>query len=209
MRNPCLIARSPTHEAQRTVVVYGVSRGGTSLAAGVCKGLGVPMNRRDERQDPNHEDPAFKFSDPDRLSEAIRKRNASSDVWGFKWPDALLNKDILEKLLRNPHYIFVYRNIAAVADSVVEKGRGQAPGAVHRATKYYALMDELLNKTDRPVLLLNYEAALEAPDKTIAQIAEFVGLPVSEKAREMIGSGDKYVFSTGRQADWHELTSKR
>jgi len=163
------------------------------------------MNRRDERKDPNHEDPAFKFSEPDRLSETIRQRNASSDVWGFKWPDAILNKDILEKLLRNPHYILVYRNIAAVADSVVEKGRGHAPGAVHRATKYYALMDELLNKTSRPVLLVNYESALDAPDEGIRQIAEFVGLPVCESARKMIGNGEKYVFSTGREADWHEL----
>lgn len=205
MRHPCLIARSPTHDAQRTIVVYGVSRGGTSLAAGVCKGLGIPMNRRDEQKDPNHEDPAFKFSEPDRLREKIHQRDANADVWGFKWPDAILNKDLLDQLLRSPHYIFVYRNIAAVADSVVEKGRGHAPGAVHRATKYYALMDELLNKTNRPVLLVNYESAIEAPDETVNQIAEFVGVPVTEKAREMIGAGDKYVFSTGREADWHEL----
>ena len=123
MRHPCLIARPPTHEAQRTIVVYGVSRGGTSLVAGVCKGLGIPMNRRNEKNDPNHEDPEFKFSDPDRLRERIRQRDASSDLWGFKWPDSLLNKDVLDRLLRNPHYIFVYRNIAAVADSVVEKGQ--------------------------------------------------------------------------------------
>jgi hypothetical protein len=163
------------------------------------------MNRRNEKKDPNHEDPEFKFTDPNRLNSTIRDRNEAAAIWGFKWPDALLNKDYLDRNLRNPHYIFVYRNIAAVADSVVEKGRGQAPGAVHRATKYYALMDELLNKTGRPVLLVNYEAALKSPDETVQQIADFVGLPFCEKAREMIGAGDKYVFSTGREADWHEL----
>jgi len=93
--------------SQRTVVVLGVERGGTSMAAGVIRGLGVDLGARAGL---NHEDPLFLTEEQPRLANRIKMRNKETDVWGFKVPKASLMLDFYEKHLRNPYYVIVYRN---------------------------------------------------------------------------------------------------
>ena len=82
---------------QKTFIVFGVPRGGTTMIARVAEKLGVCMG---SDLPSNYEDSEFNF---DKLSDAIKKdqeclastlfaainrRNAMHDVWGWKYPRA-------------------------------------------------------------------------------------------------------------------------
>ncbi len=185
-------------QRNRTVVVVGVERGGTSMVAGVLRALGLPMG---ERAGLNHEDPAFLQDDSEKLTKAIRKRNRMHAVWGFKAPKAALNLPFFDDALRNPHYVVVYRNSLSVADSWRQRGAGEAISVLKRIGTYHNAILELAEQTKAPVLFVNYERAVvddAAKRAMVHEISTFAGLDadgeLSDRAIGMItGDGKGYV----------------
>ncbi len=183
---------------QRTVVVLGVERGGTSMTAGVVRGLGVSMG---PRAGLNHEDPLFLTEETDRLKNRIAMRNNENDLWGFKVPKSSLMLDFYEKHLRNPYYIITYRNSLAVADSWVQRGAGTILDVLERSRAYHDALHTHARKTKNPILFLNYERAVQNEDskyQTAREISTFLGLeedPAAlERAVSMVtGDGKGYV----------------
>jgi hypothetical protein len=182
----------------KTVIVLGVERGGTSMAAGVIRALGIDMGRRAGL---NHEDPLFLTDEKDRLKNRINMRNKESDVWGFKVPKASLQLDFYDKHLRNPYYIVVYRNSLAVADSWMQRGAGSMIDVLERTFSYQEALLKHFRNTKNPVLMLNYERAVQdqnAKDQLIGEIAGFLGIELTDELRErsagmMTGDGKGYV----------------
>ena len=183
---------------KRTYVVSGIERGGTSMVAGICRALGVDFS---DRAGLNHEDPAFLRDDIDLLAKRIKARNSEKDVWGFKSPKASLQLNFFEKNLRNPHYIFVYRNSLSIADSWIQRGAGNINQVLERTVIYHQAQLELINTSKNPVLFINYERAV-ASDKSkkdlVLALANFVGAETGksylEAALSMItGDGQGYV----------------
>ncbi|HVX35846.1 MAG TPA: hypothetical protein VHC71_06480 [Hyphomicrobium sp.] len=185
-------------EPKKTVMVLGVERGGTSMVAGILRGLGVNMG---ERAGFNHEDPQFLAEDPDVLLRRIQTRNKQADVWGFKIPKQIQLMDFFESSLRNPYYVIVFRNLLAIADSWQQRGAGSVVDSIDRTLRYYNLIVEHCKKTTRPVLILNYERAVASEagkEEAVRALGDFLGLEVDaatlERALGMItGDGMGYV----------------
>ncbi|MEQ8267716.1 MAG: hypothetical protein RH982_11000 [Parvibaculum sp.] len=195
-KQSCLVVTPPKqNEGRRTYVVLGVERGGTSMVAGVIRALGVNMG---VKAGLNHEDPRFITEDFEKQSRIIRQNNKQNDVWGFKVPKAALSLDFYAEHLRNPYYVVVYRNIAAIADSWHQRGTGSYLGAIERTVRYYAAISDFMQKTNRPLLIVNYERATEMREQTVASLASFVGVEpdgeMTDRCVEMItGDGKGYV----------------
>ena len=184
---------------KRTVVVLGVERGGTSMAAGVVRALGINMG---QRAGLNHEDPLFLTDETERLKNRIKMRNNQEDVWGFKVPKASMMLDFYEKHLRNPFYVVVYRNPVAIVDSWLQRGAENNPlGVMDRILAYQNAIFEMMKRTRAPILMLNYERALQNDStraQAVADVAEFVGIDLTDDllARAMgmmTGDGRGYV----------------
>jgi hypothetical protein len=180
----CCLVLNPPHksENQKTVMVLGVERGGTSMAAGVLRALGVNMG---DRAGLNHEDPQFLIDDVEKLSNRIAARNKRSDVWGFKVPKLVHRLTFFEKNLRNPYYIIVFRNLLAIADSWQQRGAGSSIDVMDRAFEYYNLIMAHCRQTNRPVLMLNYERAVGSDagkEETARALAAFLGLDLSDQS---------------------------
>jgi len=186
------------NERQKTVMVLGVERGGTSMVAGILRGLGVNMG---DRAGFNHEDPQFLTDDPDVLGKRIQNRNKQADVWGFKIPKQVQLMDFFEGNLRNPYYVIVFRNLLAIADSWQQRGAGSVVDSIDRTIRYYNLIVEHCKKTARPVLMLNYERAVssdEGREEAVRALGDFLGIEVDagtlDRALGMItGDGMGYV----------------
>lgn len=184
--------------AQRTVVVLGVERGGTSMAAGIVRALGISMG---QRAGLNHEDPLFLTDEQDRLQNRIKMRNTQEDVWGFKVPKASMMTDFYETHLRNPLYIVVYRNPVAIIDSWLQRGADSPLGVMDRIMAYQNAIFDLMRKTKAPVLMLNYERAVQNATtklQTVESVAAFVGIELTEELCDraigmMTGDGHGYV----------------
>jgi hypothetical protein len=186
------------NEQKKTVMVLGVERGGTSMVAGILRGLGVNMG---DRAGFNHEDPQFLTDDPEILLKRIQNRNRQAEVWGFKIPKQVQLMDFFEKNLRNPHYVIVFRNLLAIADSWQQRGAGSVVDSIDRTIKYYNLIVEHCKMTQRPVLMLNYERAVssdEGKEEAVRALGAFLGIDVDaatlDRALGMItGDGMGYV----------------
>ena len=192
----CLAVNAPEGpEDYKTILVLGVERGGTSMVAGIIRALGVDMGLRAGL---NHEDPRFLTEDEKKLEKLIHMRNIEAKVWGFKMPKAVNKLAFFRKHLRSPYFIIVHRNLAAVADSWVQRGAGQYLDVIERALDYHRQIVEHMRQTTRPALIINYERAVHDKDRTVREIARFLGLNVDEAAIkysvEMItGDGKGYV----------------
>lgn len=196
VKKPCLIVHPPIPaETQKTIVVLGVERGGTSMVAGVIRALGINMGRRAGL---NHEDPRFMAEEEAKLVRAIKERNAEDKVWGFKMPKAVNKLDFFDKKLRAPYYVIAHRNLAAVADSWEQRGAGQYLDVLQRSLDYHQLILQHLRQSTRPALLVNYERSAQERELTVREIATFLNLDVDEaalqRAADMItGDGKGYV----------------
>ncbi|WP_137702846.1 hypothetical protein [Marimonas lutisalis] len=198
-KNICLRLNPPKRlPLRRTLVVLGVERGGTSMAAGVLRALGVPMG---DKAGLNHEDPLFLREGEDRLDRAIRTRNKEHDVWGFKVPKASLMLPFLESRLRNPFYVVVYRNPLSIVDSWLQRGAGQAQDVLNRINTYQQAIAEMTATTRAPVLFVNYERAVAddaAKQQVVEEFADFAGIGLTGDLRAramsmMTGDGKGYV----------------
>ncbi|MEL6617684.1 MAG: hypothetical protein AAFP16_02325 [Pseudomonadota bacterium] len=188
--------RIPT---RRTLVVLGVERGGTSMAAGVLRAIGVPMG---PTAGLNHEDPLFLRDDPEKLQNAVRTRNKEHQMWGFKVPKASLQLPFWERTLRNPFYVVVYRNSMSIVDSWQQRGARGGPVAVlDRISQYQNAILDMAKKTSAPILFVNYERAVadEASKRaTIRDCAAFAGIELDQTLEDravamMTGDGKGYV----------------
>lgn len=196
-KHVCLVVHpsAGVMERQRTVVVLGVERGGTSMVAGVLRALGVDMGRQAGL---NHEDPRFLRDDETHLRHVIRTRNQDSDLWGFKMPKAVFHLDMLDTTLRNPYYVIVHRNLAAVADSWHQRGAGTYLDTIERALTYHVRLVAHCRKTKRPVVMVNYERAAKDPAIMVRELVSFLRLQPDEehlhRALLMVtGDGRGYV----------------
>lgn len=195
--------------AQRTLIVVGCGRGGTSLIAGAAVILGVPMGTKAESL--NHEDIELVnlaqgrdfdgnlIDDApdvvtDKLRNLIQSRNDANDLWGWKDPSADLYLAAVADILRNPLVLFVNRDMAAIAQSEVNQTQCSIEQAFDQALLRFDRYWELLQRLQWPTLLVSYERAALDPEALLCEIADFVGLePPVEGQRDLIRR-----FASGR-----------
>ena len=172
---------TPDHSADKTIVIMGVARGGTSMVAGTARELGIFLG---DRLGENHEDPQFLPLDIDKIREVIGRRNDEHKTWGWKMPHSLQYIEDVQSDLRNPHYILVWRNTLATAISQVNR----SDSTISNALEYSAnRLQEMIQKTkllNGPVLLVNYEQAINFKSDFVDTLADFVGVTVDDEIRE-------------------------
>jgi hypothetical protein len=174
---------------EKTFIVTGLGRGGTSLAASMLFHAGIYMGHH--LAEAVYEDleftEAFHARNRDLLLRLIASRNTAHQKWGFKAPHihaALSYQDI--GLFRNPHLIVIFRDPVAVA------GRTAIAEYLDPLTAMRECLDGLKNlvgfvdNTIAPALLLSYEKALLKPEPFIEAIARFCDIPLDQGQRQSL-----------------------
>ena len=173
MDRAALILRAGADVPQRTVLVTGVARGGTSMVAGVVRELGIDLGAN---LGPNHEDPQFLSTRVRDIRAVIARRNAEKDVWGWKMPHAAGQLRRIERNLRNPFVIVVFRNTLAVVRSRMARQHIDAQTAFALTLDHQAEVARAARRTRAPLMLVDYEAALAEPDALVEGVARFLHL---------------------------------
>ncbi|MEM1342980.1 MAG: hypothetical protein AAGI34_00205 [Pseudomonadota bacterium] len=166
---------------KKTFIVMGVSRGGTSLVAGCLSLMGV--NIGDNVDEFSHEDRDFHGKSVEAIRGLIELKSTQRDVWGWKYPHTHDFYFKIADTIVNPHLIFVFRDILAVAnafkrhhDLALEKGMREA---WHRYGKTIAVAE----KADCPKLYLSYEKCLREQNAYLDALAEFCDISLDDKTR--------------------------
>ncbi len=99
------------------IIVVGLSRGGTSAIAASLHALGIHMG--DSLHQPNFEDVklarAFREREWREVKTIIHKYESEHVRFAWKLPDIYWQLSRIHKYCSNPRYIFVYRDIFAIA----------------------------------------------------------------------------------------------
>lgn len=166
---------------QKTFVIFGSPRGGTTAVAGCVRTMGIFLGDHLPR---NLEDRELVLKARDKAA-AVARRNATHDVWGWKYPSITRYLPDLLDDLRNPRFICVTRDVTANTSAKLKRHpqleKGQTLLNTYRSVK--ANMDLIFDR-ECPTLFISYEKLLLNPDAAIADLAGFLAVPVPVEARE-------------------------
>lgn len=169
----------------RTVVVLGAPRGGTSMVSGALAMLGVYMGDATGHQ---KEDPRFREETPiETKRAAIAANNNSHMIWGWKLPNTIYYYGQLHPHLVNPIFVSVYRNPYGVARSSARHDvTALTQALVDVPIRHYAAMHRTIAAHPTvPLAACSFETATR-PDRKeefVDALAAFVGLTPSPEQR--------------------------
>jgi hypothetical protein len=187
MNNPGLATLGEIEaSAERTLVVLGTARGGTSAVAGALDRLGVftgALSAAPVFEDVNLAN-AIETDGVDAAGNIIQEYNAEHPVWAFKRPRLLYHVQDVHHLFRKPVYIVVFRDVFAAAQ------RTRISGGVD----VFLTMDKLLSDNERIIdfldgekpnaLLVSYEKLMASPAQLVDRLIELLPGTVEPAARQ-------------------------
>jgi hypothetical protein len=197
---PTLIIFPPVRSSTKSVCVLGVPRGGTSMIAGILRLLGVFIGERVDNA--NNEDQDFLghngdrtlFSDGSRLAErkkyfafvrrTVLDRQKYHQLWAWKDPKASFYIEHILNDLVSPFFILVTRDPAAIMQREMMEtphpARIAALITIDGVLEQYRSIMRIIGTARHPTILVSYERSLRNAQRTIQEIAEFLGLGLPE-----------------------------
>jgi hypothetical protein len=178
MANTCLPLfhkRPPRAADCETVVIFGMTRGGTSMVAGAVRGFGYHLG---EALLVNLEDQDFVYKTDEQMKETIRSRNEAHCLWGWKYPIATEYLDRLLPYLRNPVFIVVTRDLTATAAALTRWDDRDQAGALSEAIIQSQRNLTLAIRHRLPTLYVSYEKASLDTDLFLTELECFLGRPL-------------------------------
>jgi hypothetical protein len=183
--------RSTFATSEKTVLVFGCGRGGTSAVSGALRILGVDMPHAHPLK---HEwsPVCYVGEQVDRAatSRNIRSLNLKFRIWGWKAPKDVFCLNQYLSMLRNPHIIIVFRNILDVLKSSYKHEDIDFTASAIDVSNVYSELCHLINFTNLPVALINYEKLCANPLGPFTKIAYWLNLCCSN---EMLEKGSKFT----------------
>lgn len=207
----CIIHGKADHLTQKTIIVIGDERGGTSMIAGTLVRLGIYMGDTlssavQEDHKINH---CLRLKDKKGLIAIIKERNQLHAVWGLKKPTLTLLKSNWKNLFREPVYIVIFRDVFAIANRrSVSRGLDLFSG-MYASLNHYQTIINFVQQTKRPTLLISYEKVLLNPEQFVRNLADFLGINDQEQLDNAIAfiepSPQAYHSMTMEHKGWRGM----
>lgn len=166
--------------SKKNIVVLGVARGGTSLAAGALSKLGVFMG--DLSVEPVFEDVKLSnaFERSGNIKAIVSDYDSRYDVWGWKRPKAVEYLDEVTHHLSNQHYIVIFKDVFSVANRNSISMQADIITSLEHAQHQYDDLLKFIKSTKSPVMLVSAEKALSNKESFVDSLVEHFNLEVTE-----------------------------
>ena len=179
-----------TSEANRTLIVSGVARSGTSMVARILCAAGIFLG--DNIDEAVFEDSAIALLlergdfDHGAMSRLVAARNAAHPVWGFKRPHLhRIGADAI-RLFRNPSVILTVRDPLAIAERNAIAEQYDIAGGLSAAIDDLRDLVAFAQDLHCPTLLVSYEKAVGMPAYFVDHLLEFCGVSLSPTRRKAL-----------------------
>ncbi len=215
----------------KTLIVLGAPRGGTSAIAGALAALGLFMGRGATA--PVYESlalaNAIESGDNGTANSLISEFNNAHGIWAFKRPAFARFVSEYHPSFRNPVYLVVFRDPVATASRALVSGRLKAnyTKKLEKVLTVYGGIIDFVNASGAPAVFISYEKLLADPLHFLQQLAEEIQLPVTETGLQDAASfvepspehyldasranrieGRWQVFSTRKISGWARYVNK-
>ena len=189
-KNDGIIELNPLVESpdEKTIIILGLPRSGTSMVAGALHYLGIFMGERHDSV--VFEDvvlsSAVEGKQKATMLEIIKRYDQAHPIWGWKRPSSINFINKISREFRNPHFIIVFRDIFAISNRQRISSATNLFSSLENTISEYRKLVDFIKNCDHPCLLLSYEKCLNNQELTIRKIAEFAGITNPEKIKAAI-----------------------
>jgi hypothetical protein len=182
-------------KTEKTFIILGCKRGGTSMLAGVLRLLGINMG---ENMDDigSHEDRDLTDRNLEDMIQTIQEKNCMHKVWGWKDPLAIDYIYQLMPFLINPVFLIIFRDPCAIANSEVMKHNKNFQSSFWEAMNqikklhYFSLYpDKYINGNNGSVYVLSYEKSLIDPENTFKELCSLLKMEFNPTILEFVAPG--------------------
>ena len=181
--------RATSAPQERTIIVSGVARSGTSMVARVLAQAGLDMG--EVMDDVVFEDfelfELFSQGSVQALPEAVRKRNQRNPAWGFKRPHIHVHGPEIIDFFRNPRVILTFRDPVAIAErNIISEQYDGAARSLNEAVLDLSEAMRFATALTCPTLLVSYEKAIQNPRRLVESLLSFCGLTAGPDLMEAL-----------------------
>ncbi len=176
-----LFEQNSTSDTKKTFIIYGVGRGGTTMVAGVAKlcgldiGKDLPINLEDN--DFNiHVLRKAGIEPIHHLLATLEQRNKTKDIWGWKFPRAIVYLPYIREFVVNPHLILVFRDPIATATRQILSGMPKIE-AIESVQRLQQRNMQLVKTWEAPTLIVSYEKSIQSPEQFVSDLCQFLDVP--------------------------------
>lgn len=174
--SPCMVVRENPHPGQGTVLVLGTPRGGTSVVAGMCHMLGVPMGLEIDRS--NMEDLRFRalLNSEHRAELApayFQELRQLGSIVGAKDPVAIDHLRDVYPVIPQPILVVASRDVYASVQREVVEGHEFSEMLRHIIRRKFGVLDFVLG-VDDPLIVVTYERLMHDPVGAVQSLARFL-----------------------------------
>lgn len=193
MINKGVVISNANNTTEKTIVIMGVARSGTTMTAQVVQDLGIDMGSEkggvvNERRD------VYSLLENKKLVQfdnLVEQQNKKHSIWGWKRPKSIEYVDLFEHRIRNPHYIIPFRDYLSIAvrnNMAINADVTQNLVSTHKDR--YSKVIEFIQKNKQPMLLFSYEKAVLHPKYFVQKVAEFIGVNDEHRIAKAVKSID-------------------
>lgn len=112
----------------------------------------------------------------------VQQRNKERAVWGIKDPLLTFYLPLLARSWRNPTYILVIRDLVTTAESQARHFQQPFAKRLSRVLSSYRWLARFAIASHRPLLIINYEAAMRDKEGVVQALADYCGVPVNTES---------------------------
>ena len=163
--------------SNKTFIIVGVARSGTSMIAGSLDKLGVFMG--DLARDPVYEDvklaKAIEENNWDYAESIIETYDRQYDIWGYKRPSAINNLSEIKRRVNNPIFLIVFRDILSIANrNKISMGMDLTSSVISAYREYNKIINFISNNSFNG-FLFSYEKIMQDKESFIDCIIDAIG----------------------------------
>jgi hypothetical protein len=190
-------------KAKKSIVICGITRGGTSFAASVFGRLGIPYARRGERdigRRYEHRDlrAAFVAKDGEAIKRITAEFSEQYGVWAWKLPAIQREFDFVAELVPNPHFVIIFKEPLSVSARKTDIKGKETLRSLQQVMNVYQHMAKIALETEYPLMLISYDRAMSRMKSFLQDAAKYAGVDQYNAKKVIAGireDGKRYFRS--------------
>ena len=165
-------------QKQKTLIVLGVARGGTSVISGTLDCLGVFTGERS--REPVYEDvllaEAIEKSDTKEVQAIIEKYDDEHTLWSFKRPSLIDSIEKIHPYFHNPIYLIIFKDIFAIANrNNISMKQNMLIGIEKAQNDYGKIVNFLKGHKELNYFTFSYEKIMQKKELFVDTLVDLVG----------------------------------
>ncbi|GAA2015540.1 hypothetical protein [Brevibacterium samyangense] len=161
---------------QKTLIVVGPARGGTSMVAGTLDNLGVFTGQGSNA--PVFEDVRLANAAENGTVADVRRvvedYNAQHDVWAYKRPGIINNFGKIHDTVRNPVYLFIFKDIFSMANRNSISMHLDVVNGLNVALEGYQKITGFIKRRQPTGLLLSYDRVMQNKEAFVDVLTQLI-----------------------------------